>query len=68
MANETSWRDSTRDLLNERPASLTIDKIAEDLGYSSAWLRMFARGKIDDPGVCKIQTLNVYLKNYKKKG
>jgi len=67
MASETSWRDTTRNLLNKRPASLKIEQIAKDLGVSSAWLRMFARGEIDNPGVNTIQSLNAYLKNYKKK-
>lgn len=68
MKNEDCWLATTRKLLNDRPASLAIDKIAEDLGFSSAWLRMIAREKIDDPGVLKIQALNRYLKNCKKKG
>ncbi len=68
MKNEECWLAATLELLNDRPASLTIDKIAEDLGFSAAWLRMVARGKIEDPGVLKIQSLNRYLKNYKKKG
>ncbi|OHD25426.1 MAG: hypothetical protein A2Y38_12760 [Spirochaetes bacterium GWB1_59_5] len=68
MASEQSWRDIARNLLNERPASLKMETIAKDIGVSSAWLRMFARGEINNPGVMTIQELTVYLKNYKKKG
>jgi hypothetical protein len=62
---ESKWRDSTRDLLNNRPASLSISKVAEACDVSEAWLRLFARGKIENPGVATVECLHTYLKNYK---
>ena len=61
----STWRDSTRDLLNNRPASLTIAKIAEDCDVSEGWLRLFARGKIENPGVATVECLHKYLSAYK---
>lgn len=67
MTNVTTWRDKTRELLNNRPVSLTIEQIAKELNVSAAWIRMFARNKIENPGIVTVQTLNEFLKNYKKK-
>ncbi len=67
MTEVTTLRDSTRQLLVDRPQSLSTAKIAADIGVSTAWLNAFAAGKISDPGVVKIETLNVYLKNLTKK-
>lgn len=61
----TGWRDTTRQLLNERPRSLDYDRIAADTGLTVAWLRSFARGTSDNPGVVYVETLFVYLSNYK---
>lgn len=60
----TKLRDETRGLLKNRPASLTNTKIAEDLNISIDWLTKFRDGKIENPGVVTIESLNVYLKNY----
>ena len=62
MHEITKLRDETRQLLLDRPASLTIAVIADEVKVSIAWLNLFARGKIDNPGVVTIETLNVYLK------
>lgn len=62
MSEITTFRDNTRTLLLNRPASLTIATIAKDINVSTAWLNMFARGKIDNPGVVTIETLHNYLK------
>lgn len=67
MRKITTLRDETRTMLNNRPAHLTIDEIAIKVDVSPQWLRLLARGKIDDPGVIKIQTLYQFLKNYKSK-
>lgn len=63
----TSWRDECISLFNERPVSLLLSTIAKDMGVSLAWLRMFGRGEILNPGVCTIETLIEYLKNHNKK-
>ena len=67
MTEVTTLRDSTRQLLVDRPQSLSTAKIAEDIGVSAAWLNSFARGEIRNPGVNTIETLNAYLKNIAKK-
>lgn len=67
MNEVTTLRDSTRQLLIDRPQSLSTSKIAHDIGVSTAWLTAFARGTIENPGVNTIETLNVYLKNLAKK-
>lgn len=67
MTNVTNLRDRTRLALNNRPASLTLAEICKELSVSESWLRLFSRGKIENPGVVTIETLNEFLKNYKKK-
>ena len=56
-------RDETRTLLIDRPRSLTYERIALDCGTSVRWLQAFAAGKIDNPGVVTVETLNTYLKS-----
>lgn len=68
MTNVTNLRDRTRLALNNRPASLPLCEIAVAIRVSESWLRLFSRGKIENPGVVTIETLNEFLKNYKKKG
>lgn len=67
MAEITTLRDETRELLLNRPASLAVSAIAEAIDVSTSWLNAFARGEIDNPGVVTIETLNTYLKNHAKK-
>lgn len=68
MGEPSCWLTATREMLINRPASLTIEKIAADLGFSAAWLRMVARGAISDPGILKIQALRRYLQNHSARG
>lgn len=67
MTEGTTLRDTTRQLLVDRPASLSTATIATEVGVSSAWLNAFARGKINNPGVVTIEKLNAYLKTFAKK-
>jgi hypothetical protein len=67
MAEITTLRDETRELLLNRPASLAVSTIAEAIDVSTSWLNAFARGKIENPGVVTIETLNTYLKKHAKK-
>lgn len=53
--------DRTLDLLKNRSVKLTYQKIENDTAIPAGWLRMFARNKIPNPGVCQIQTLYEYL-------
>lgn len=66
MAEVTTLRDETRELLLNRPASLSVGEIAEAIGVSKSWLNAFARGGIDNPGVVTIETLNAFLKKFSK--
>jgi len=66
--SELSWRDQVREQLNNRPATLKIEDLAEAINVSETWLRLFARGKIPNPGVMTVEALSKYLTNYNKKG
>jgi len=58
----TGWRDETRQLLLNRPRNLEYKTIADETGLSVAWIRAFAVGQSDNPGVVFVETLYVYLK------
>lgn len=64
----TNWRDMTRDALIQRPRTLTLEQIEADTGISRAWLKAFSRGVSGDPGVCRIETLYVYLTKSRVQG
>lgn len=61
MLKVTSLRDSTRQMLIDRPASVSASTIAKDLGVSVDWLHKFAQGKIPNPGVVTVESLHTYL-------
>uniref|UniRef100_A0AAU6VZU6 Endonuclease n=1 Tax=Pseudomonas phage Pavpe01 TaxID=3138545 RepID=A0AAU6VZU6_9VIRU len=61
----TGWRDQTRQLLKNRPRTLAYETIAAETGLSVPWLRAFAAEQSDNPGVVYVETLYVYLSNYK---
>ena len=67
MTEDSKWRDETRELFLNRPASLAVGAVAEAIDVSTSWLNAFARGKIDNPGVVTINKLNNYLKKHAKK-
>ena len=67
FTEKPTLRDSTRELLNNRPLSLTTKDIAEYLGVSCQWVNQFARGTIPNPGVMTIEKLNLFLKQEIKK-
>lgn len=62
----TSLRDETRTLLASYMAGKAVDKtltvLAEEMQVSVNWIKLFVGGKIANPGVNTIETLNVYLK------
>lgn len=60
-------RDTAMQLLTNRPVSLKIKAIAKDLNISESWLRTFASGNIENPGVVTIEALIAYLQNYQAK-
>lgn len=47
----------TMTLLKARPRELTYPVIAEAIGVSAKWLEALIAGKIEDPGVNKIERL-----------
>jgi len=51
----------TRDALINRPRSLTLQQIARDTGIQLHWLHSFSRGVSAEPGVCRVETLYMYL-------
>ena len=61
MKLRTTLRDKTLELLKNRPAFITLEKIAEETGLGSRWLSMFNNGRISKPSVNAIQTLYEYL-------
>lgn len=63
----TYFRDSTLDMLQNRPATLKLKKIAEDTGIPEGWLKIFAQGRIADPSVNRIETLNNYMTKFVSK-
>lgn len=67
MKEITSLRDATRELLINRPASISPAEVAKAIGVSTSWVNSFARGDISNPGVVTIETLNAFLKNLNNK-
>lgn len=60
---KTQLRDVTVEALKNRPASLKLRDIAEATAIPEGWLRMLAQGRIDDPGVNRVQTVYEHLTN-----
>lgn len=52
--------EETIELLNKASESRPI--IATNTGLGFEWISKLANGKIPDPGVCRIERLNEYLK------
>jgi len=57
--------EKTRELLKARPATMTFATIEQETGIKESWLRMFNRGKIEDPSVNTIQKLYEFLSGSK---
>jgi hypothetical protein len=67
MSKKLNLRDTALHLLANRPVSLGMKTISEDVGISESWLRTFEAGKIDNPGVVTIENLIDYLRKYNAK-
>lgn len=67
MYKHTTLREQAIALLDNRPARLTLEKIAEDCNVSTAWLRLLRKGRIENPGVCTIEEIIKYMSNYTPK-
>lgn len=61
MTFEPQLAKTTRQLLRDRPRSLTLDAIATATGLSKAWITDFAANPDRDHGVNKVETLCFYL-------
>ncbi len=59
--------EKTRELLRLRPATHTFAAIEEATGIKESWLRMFNRGKIENPSVNTVQSLYEHLSGKKLK-
>lgn len=53
--------EKTRELLKARPATMTFAVIEKETGIKESWLRMFNRGKIENPSVNTVQALYEHL-------
>jgi transcriptional regulator with XRE-family HTH domain len=58
----SAMKDIALKLLIDRPRNITYLDIANETGITVSWLRLFARNKIDEPGLSKIERLTNYLK------
>jgi hypothetical protein len=61
----TKWQDETRYLLQNRPVTVTYKMIADAIGVTEAWVKLFAIGRTENPGVNTVEAMNNYLKSYK---
>jgi hypothetical protein len=68
---QTNWRDFAVSLLQQhlkdKPLDKTLAEVAKEINVSISWLKLMAKGKIDNPGTVTIETLIEFLKNYNKK-
>ena len=47
--------------LRNRPVWLEMKEVAEETGIGIEWLWALIKGKIADPGVCRVTTINQFL-------
>ena len=57
--------EKTRELLRSRPATMTFASIEDATGIKESWLRLFTRGKIENPSVNTVQALYEHLSGTK---
>ena len=55
------FKDIVRGLLVNRRRTLTYEQIAKDTGLPFDFVLRYSQGKIDDPGVCRVETLYTYF-------
>ena len=53
--------EKTLKLLRNRPNFIKFKQIEEDTGIPKGWMYMYAKGKITDPSVNRIEILHKYL-------
>lgn len=54
----------TKELLDRRPRTVTLQSIADKTGLTLSWLSSFSSG-INHPSVDRVERLNDYLKGVK---
>lgn len=63
-----SLRDEAIALYVGRPAYIKPSEVAEAIGRTSEWLRLFSKGKLADPGVVTVEKLVAYINERTSKG
>lgn len=61
----TTWQDETRELLNGRSVKITYKMIADAIGVTEGWVKLFAIGKTENPGINTVEALYNYLMQHK---
>lgn len=61
----TTWQDETRELLNGRSVKITYKMIADAIGVTEGWVKLFAIGKTENPGINTVEALHNYLMQHK---
>lgn len=56
----------TKELLKNRPPGLSLQTIAQDLGFSYSWVCKFSAGNLKNPSYKKLQALHDYLVKVRK--
>ena len=56
-----NWLEETKAKLNAVPRWVSLTQIADEAELQISWLSAFAAGKIDEPGIGKVQKLYDYL-------
>lgn len=55
-------------IYTQRPAYIKVSDVAKAINKTPEWLRRFALGSINDPGVVTIEKLIAYVGERTKKG
>ena len=58
---KTNTRDRAVTLLRNRPVWLTIATISIETTIPAGWIKALSAGRIEDPGVNRVETLISYL-------
>ena len=65
---EESLLNKARRLYRNRPAYVRVGEVANHVGRSTEWLRLFGNGKIENPGLVSIEKLISYVEERTQKG
>lgn len=62
---EPSRYTETLTLLRNRPRCLTLEEIGKRANVTIHWLERLSQGKINEPGIHKVERVYAFLKTYK---